>query len=91
MNGAAQTYILGNVNCLRLQNLPVLKTFDSKKRSIYAKNIPTLPSTQTLRKGGIDSIMGDANANEFYLWHFSAKVNEVMRGEPLKLTIDANS
>lgn len=82
---------MNGVDCERIQNFALFKEYNSKKQALSVKDIPNLPSTQILAKGGVNAIISDIKFNEFYMWHRAANLNEVMIGDPLKQHIDANS
>lgn len=86
-----QSYGVKPVTCERIQNFNIYNEYFSKKQVIAVKNIPALPSTQVLAKGGVNSIFIDKATNEFYLWHCAANINDIMGGKPLKKSIDASS
>ena len=85
-----QPYALNPVGCGRLQNFAVYNEYSAKKQTIAVKNIPNLPSTQTLAKGGVQSIFIDKTTNEFYFWHYASNLNDVLSGKPLKKAIDGD-
>ena len=86
-----QPYSLKFNGCQRLQNTTEYKKYTDKKRVIAAKNIPALPSTQTLAKGDVKSFFIDKATNEFYFWYFAPNINDILSGKPLKKAIDTNS
>lgn len=92
LNGPNGAYHLTVTSASRLQNLDTLEKYYGKKRAIQGKNIPSLPSTALFNQNkGIDTFSIDQSANEFYMWHYTDNLQNILLGKPLKESYDQTS